>query len=203
MKFIIITFFLISAAIATPIVLNKNVEKNIAQTETITAKQEVSTKDSISWFEKNLDIYIENNLISFNTIEYKHNLTPEIKKELSLNCWLGEFTISDMISEKNLTTINCSKEEESFYKLIFITPKFLAITTYTISENGMPSGSSILYNPKTNTLIELESIIKNANQSHLEGFREYYSETGEYVIEYGKYNVNKGKFDIDSIEHLN
>ena len=203
MKFIIITFFLISVAIATPIVLNKNVEKNIAQTETITAKQKVSIKDSISWFEKNLDIYIENNLIAFNTIEYKNNLTPEIKKELSLNCWLGEFTISDMISEKNLTTINCSNEEKNSYKLIFITPNFLAITTYTISENGMPSGSSILYNPKTNTLIELESIIKNANQSHLEGFREYYSETGEYVIEYGKYNVNKGKFDIDSIEHLN
>lgn len=159
------------------------------------------TQDSISWFDKYLDIYIEEHLFTFSPTKYVHEPTDEVKDELSLECWLGNFTISDMTSDKNLITVNCSNEEQGFNKFIYITPNFFVITLYLTSENGMQYGSSIIYNPEKNTIDKLEGImVTEVSGDRIEGSREHYSDTDEYVIEYGHYNMTTKKFIVEYSE---
>jgi hypothetical protein len=159
------------------------------------------TQDSISWFDKHLNIYIEEHLFTFNPTKYVHEPTKQIKDELSLECWLGNFTISDMTSDKNLITINCSNEEQGFNKFIYITPNFFVITLYLTSGNGMQYGSSLIYNPEKNTLDDLEGImVTEVSTDRIGGSREYYSETDGYVIEYGHYNRFTKKFIVEYSE---
>ena len=154
--------------------------------------------DSISWFEKYLDIYIEKQLFTFSPTKYVSEPTDEVKGELSLDCWLGTFTILDMTSEKNLITINCSKEEEGFNKFIYITPNFFVITLYLTSENGMQYGSSIIYYPDQNKLDKLEGImVTGIHGSRIEGSREKHSYMDGYVIEYGHYDTTIKKFIVE------
>jgi hypothetical protein len=159
------------------------------------------TQDSISWFDKYLDIYIEEHLFTFSLTKYVHEPTDEVKDELSLECWLGNFTISDMTSDKNLITVNCSNEEQGFNKFIYITPNYFLITLYLTSENGMQYGSSIVYNPEKNTIDKLEGImVTEVLGDRIEGLREHYSDTDGYVIEYGHYNRSTKKFIVEYSE---
>lgn len=192
MKFIIITCFVISAVVATPLVLNKNAETPIA------TKQEVSP-DSVSWFETNLNLYIQPDYFPFDPTEYKQPLAPEAKAQLSLECWLGNFTVGDMFKEKDYVKVDFSKED--FTKILFVKENFFVLTMYTNSENGMSSGSSLIYFPKTNTLKELESlIVLNVNDNSLECSKEHFSELDGYVVEHGKYDVYNESFIVEFIE---
>jgi hypothetical protein len=192
MKFIVITLFVISAFIATPLILNKSVETPVVE------KQEV-VKDSISWFEKNLDLYIQADYFSFDPTNYIQELTPEAKAELSLECWLGNFTIGDMFKEKNCVKVDFSKQDVK--KVLFITPTFFVLTSYLISENGMSYGSSLIYSPKTNTLKELESlIVLSVDDNMLQGSKEQFSPVDGYVIERGYYDVIKETFIVEFTE---
>lgn len=158
------------------------------------------TQDSISWFEKHLDIYIEPQLFTFTPTKYVDPPTSDVIGELSLDCWLGTFTISDMTSEKNLITINCSKEEEDFNKFIYITPDYLAITFYTTPNHGVPIGSSIIYQPDQNKVQNLEeTVITKVSENRIEAQREYY-EQGIAVTQYGYYNLAAKKFIVEYTE---
>jgi len=174
--------------------LETKIQAPIHQTST-------ETQDSISWFEKHLDIYIEPQLFTFTPTKYVDPPTDDVIGELSLDCWLGTFTISDMKSEKNLITINCSKEEEGFKKFIYITPDFFVVTLYLTSENGMQYGSSILYRPDQNKIDDLEGImVTGIHGGRVEGSREQYSDMKGYVIEYGYYNLEAKKFIVEYTE---
>ena len=161
----------------------------------------VETQDSLDWFREYLDIYIEKHLFTFSPTKYVNPPTDEVKSILSLDSWLGSFTISDMTSDKNLITINCSNEEQDFNKFIYITPDCFVITLYTVPNHGVPIGSSIIYQPDQNKLQDLEGIvITKVSGNRIEGSREYYSEQEVYVTQYGHYNLESKKFIVDRIE---
>ena len=170
-------------------------------------RKEVSVApDSISWFEKHLDIYIEKHLFTFNPTKYVQEPTDKIKEELSLECWLGNFTISDMTSSKYLIIVDCSNEEKGFNKLIYITPNFFVITLYFTSEDGVQYGSSLVYYPENNTLDKLESIVTYgirgwilSNNNILECSRKKITQDG-FLIEYGQYNTTTKKFVVEYSE---
>lgn len=186
--FFIATYFALPTNIE-----NKQIQDPVVQTATL-------PQDS-TWFEKHLDLYIEEQLFTFAPTKYTQAPTPEVKKELLLDCWLGSFTISDMTSDSNLITVNCSNEEQGFNKFIYITPDYLLVTLYTTSENGMQSGSSIIYYSEQNKLESLEGImITKVAGNILGGSRENYSDTDGYIVEYGHYNVAKKKFAVESTE---
>ena len=178
---------------------NYNVQES--QTQDPIRKEVSVAPDSISWFEKHLDIYIEKHLFTFSPTKYVNEPTDQIKAELSLECWLGNFTISDMRSSKDLIIVDCSNEEKGFNKLIYITPNFFVITLYLTSENGMQYGSSLVYYPEKNTLDKLEGImITEVSGNRIEGSKENYSEMDGYVIEYGHYNTTTKKFVVEYSE---
>jgi hypothetical protein len=183
------------ALIAYVVFPNNNTQETKIQAPT--QQTSVEVKDSISWFEKYLDIYIEPQLFTFAPTKYVNKPTDEVMGNLSLECWLGSFTISDITSDKNLITINCSKEEE-FNKFIYITPNFFVITLYVIPDHGVPIGSSIIYRPDHNKLDDLEGIvITEVSGNRIEGLREHFSEQEVYVTQYGHYDLATKKFIVE------
>lgn len=202
MKYIIIFFLISTAAIVMPNMVGTT-KQSPAETAVDSTKLSLdSTKlavDSISWFEKNLGLYIQEDYFTFDPVYYTQEITPKAKAELSLECWLGTFTISDMFKEKNYLKIDFSNEKVT--KIMYATKTFFVLTSYITSENGMDYGSSLLYDPKTNTLKELESIIihsMNANNT-LECSREQITQDG-FLIEYGHYDVTSKKFVVEFVE---
>lgn len=202
MKFLSLIFLIGGAFFAYAIFPSQSVQE--AQIQVPIQKESTVAQDSISWFDKYLDIYIEEHLFTFSPTKYVHEPTDEVKDELSLDCWLGNFTISDMRSDKNLITVDCSNEEQGFNKLIYITPDFFVITLYLTSENGMQYGSSIIYDPVKNSIDKLEGImVTEVAGNRVEGSREHYSESNPddgYTIEYGYYNVATKKFIVEYSE---
>ena len=199
MKILSLICLIGGAFIAYVVFPNNNIPESKIQAPIHQASTE--TQDSISWFEKYLDIYIEPQLFTFAPTKYVDPPTDDVKGELSLDCWLGTFTISDITSEKNLITINCSKEEEGFNKFIYITPDFFVVTLYLTSENGMQYGSSILYRPDQNKIDDLEGImVTGIHGKRIEGSKESYSDMKGYVIEYGYYNLEAKKFIVEYTE---
>lgn len=156
-KLLSIIFLLGGTLFSSCIFPNQNLQEK--QMQDPTPKETLSIQDSVNWFEKYLDIYIEKHLFTFNPAKYVYEPTEEIKKELSLDYWLGNFTISDMTSDKDLITVDCSNSERGFNKFVYITPDVLIITFYTTSKNGIQNGSSLVYDPSKNTLDKLEGII--------------------------------------------
>lgn len=207
MKTIFIFLFSISVLVATataivfypytPQTTSRNT-KTISVGEKTKSRAELSLDSS--WFDKNLDLYIQADYFSFSTVNYVHRLNPKDKIKISQECWLGNFTVADMTREKNLVKVDFSNEE--FTKILFITPTYFVLTTYSQSENGMSIGSSLLYNPKTNTLKELESIIVLGinNDNSLECSKEQFSPIDGYVIEHGHFNIDKEKFIVEYTE---
>ena len=55
--------------------------------------------DSVSWFEANMDLYIQEDYFTFDPSLYTQGLTREAKEKLLLKQWLGSFTISDMFKQ--------------------------------------------------------------------------------------------------------
>lgn len=197
MRFILIFFFLSTISIAA----TSFFATAASNTPAASAKTEVSLEvsDSASWFERNLDLYIQADYFSFNPVNYTQTLTPEAKAELLQEDWLGTFTISDMIREKNYLKIDFSTEE--FTKVMFITQTYFVLTAYTKSENGMSYGSSLLYSPQTNTLEELESLIVfSVDKNILECSKEHYSDDDGYIVEHGTYDVVKKKLTVEFVD---
>ena len=199
MKLIFIFLFCISTAVATSAIISSFGPSANYASDQVRDSTELSL-DSASWFERNLDLYIQADYFSFDPVNYTQELTPGAKAELSLECWLGNFTVGDMYKEKNCVKVDFSNEEVK--KVLFITPTFFVLTSYLKSENGMSYGSSLLYFPKTNTLKELESIIVfglNDNNS-LECSKEHFSELEGYVVEHGHFNIDTENFIVEFTE---
>jgi hypothetical protein len=196
MKYIIFLFLISTASIVVPNMLKPTMQDSAGSKANTT---KLSPKTDSSWFDKNLDIFIEPDYFSFDPVNYTHKLTPEAKTELSLECWLGKFTISNMVKGKDFLKIDFSNEEIT--KIMFITKTFFVLTSYINSENGMSYGSSLLYNPQKNTLKELESIIVfDINKNTLECSKEHFSEVEGYVIEHGHYNIDDDNFIVEFTE---
>jgi hypothetical protein len=201
MKYILFFFLVSTAAIVMPNMVGQT-KQSPAETAVDSTKLSLdSTKlsvDSMSWFEANLDLYIQEDYFTFDPSLYTKGLTKEAKAELSLACWLGSFTISDMVKAKNYLKVDFSSEEVK--KVMYITKTFFVLTSYTTSGSGMDYGSSLLYDPNTNTLKELESIIVyNINNNTLECSREQITQDG-FKIEYGHYDVPSKKFVVEFVE---
>jgi hypothetical protein len=168
--------------------------------DSVVAKAEttkLSPEPDSSWFEKNLDIYIPADYIPFNPIEYKHALTKGIKDTLGLDDWLGTFTIGDMIRDSTYTMINFSRERNK--KIMFITPTYFVLTSYTDAEKstGITYGSSIIYFPQKNVLQELKTfIVFDALGDTLDGVFEHYEPGEKKHVEYGQYHVYKKTFTL-------
>lgn len=189
MKYIIFFFLISTAAIVVP-----NILKPTKQ-DSVVAKADTTklSPDSVSWFERNLDLYIQSDYFTFDPVYYTQGLTPEAKAELSLECWLGTFTISDMFKEKNCLKVDFSNEQVT--KIMYITKTYFVLTMYSKNESIKSSGSSLLYNPKTNELKKLDSIIVfGVNNNNLECSKESFSEVDGYVIEHGHYNIDEDEF---------
>lgn len=198
MRLIFIFLFCISTAVAATFVFSShNPNKTNVEGQ---VKDSTKLSPDSSWFEKNLDLYIQADYFSFKPVNYTQKLTPEAKAQISLECWLGNFTISDMFKEKNCVKVDFSNKEVT--KVLFITPTYFVLTAYLKSENGMSYGSSLLYNPKTNTLKELESIIVFGinNDNSLECSKEQFSPIDGYVIEHGHFNIDTEKFIVEYTE---
>lgn len=201
MKYIIIFFLISTAAIVMPSMVGKT-KQSPSETAVDSTKLSLDyaklSVDSVSWFEANLDLYIQEDYFTFDPSLYTQRLTKEAKAELSLECWLGSFTISDMFKEKNYLKIDFSNEEVT--TIMYITKTFFVLTSYTTSGNGMDYGSSLLYDPNTNTLKELSSIIVySINNNTLECSREQITQDG-FLIEHGHYDVTRKKFIVEFVE---
>lgn len=197
MKYIIFFFLVSTAAIVMPNMLGQT-KQSPAKATADSTKLYPNSIDSISWFEANLNLYIQADYFTFDPALYTQGLTKEAKAELSLDCWLGSFTISDMFKEKNYLKIDFSASE--FTKVMYITKTFFVLTSYNTSENGMDYGSSLLYEPNTNTLKELGPIIVySINNNSLECSREQITQDG-FLIEHGHYDVSKRKFVVEFVE---
>lgn len=195
MKYILIFFLISTAAIVVPNMLKPTIQNSV-DSKADTTKL---SPNSPSWFETNLDLYIQADYFSFDPVNYTQELAPEAKAELSLECWLGNFTVADMFKEKNCVKVDFSNQEVT--KILFITPTYFVLTMYLKSENGMSYGSSLLYNPKTNDLKELESIIVfGVNNNTLECSKEHFTELEGYVVEHGHYNVDEDNFIVEFTE---
>jgi len=194
MKYIIFFFFISTAAIVVPNMLKPTIQDSVvAKAETT----KFSPEPDSSWFEKNLEIYIPADYIPFNPIEYKHALTKGIKDTLGFDQWLGTFTIGDMIRDSTYTMINFSRERNK--KIMFITPTYFVLTSYTDAEKstGITYGSSIIYFPQKNVLQELKTfIVFDALGDTLDGAFEHYEPGENKHVEYGQYHVYKKTFTL-------
>jgi len=207
MKYIIIFFLISTAAIVMPNMVGKAKQSPVETAVDSTKLSPISTKlsvDSVSWFERNLDLYIQEDYFTFDPALYTQGLTREAKAKLSLQNWLGTFTISDMFKEKNSLTIDFSNDTVT--KVMYITKTFFALTSYTTDEDEVDWGSTLLYDPNTNKLIELESLVTYgirgwilSNNNTLECSRKQITQDG-FRIEHGAYDVTRKKFVVEFIE---
>lgn len=203
MKYNIIFFLLSMAAIVTYRVYGSdtnNPEAKTAQTTKLSPKP----IDSISWFEANMDLYIQEDYFTFDPVLYTQGLTREAKAKLSLQNWLGTFTISDMFKNKNSLTIDFSNDTVT--KVMYITKTFFALTSYTTDKDEVDWGSTLLYDPSTNKLVELESLVTYgirgwilSNNNTLECSRKQITQDG-FRIEHGAYDVPNKKFIVEFVE---
>jgi hypothetical protein len=207
MKYIIFFFLVSTAAIVMPNMVGK-AKQSPAETAVDSTKLSLdSTKlsvDSVSWFEANMDLYIQEDYFTFDPALYTKGLTKEAKEKLSLKQWLGSFTISDMFKEKNSLTIDFSTTEVT--KIMYITKTFFVLTSYTTDKDEVDWGSTLLYDPSTNTLTELESVITYgirgwilSNNDILECSRKQITQSG-FKIEHGSYDVPSKKFVVEFVE---
>ena len=207
MKYIIFFFLVSTAAIVMPNMVGK-AKQSPAETAVDSTKLSLdSTKlsvDSVSWFEANMDLYIQEDYFTFDPALYTKGLTKEAKEKLSLKQWLGSFTISDMFKEKNSLTIDFSTTEVT--KVMYITKTFFVLTSYTTDKDEVDWGSTLLYDPNTNTLTELESVITYgirgwilSNNDILECSRKQITQSG-FKIEHGSYDVPSKKFVVEFVE---
>lgn len=160
--------------------------------------------DSVSWFEANLDLYIQEDYFTFDPSLYTKGLTKEAKAKLSLKQWFGTFTINEMVKAKNSLTIDFSTSEVT--KVMYITKTFFVLTSYTTDKDEVDWGSTLLYDPGTNTLTELESVITYgirgwvlSNNDILECSRKQITQSG-FKIEHGSYDVPNKKFVVEFVE---
>jgi hypothetical protein len=196
MKYIIIFFLISTAAIVMPNMVGK-AKQSPAETAVDSTKLSPDSVISTAWFDTNLDIYIPQEYIPFNPLEYKHALTKGMKDTLGFEYWLGTFTISDMFNENGYTMIDFSKENHK--KIMFITPTYFVLTSYMKADKstGLTYGSSLIYYPKENVLKELEHfIVFEVYGDKLDGAFEHYQLEEEKYIEYGQYGVHDGSFTL-------
>ena len=207
MKYILIFFLVSTAAIVMPSMVGKT-KQSPAETAVDSTKLSLdSTKlsvDSVSWFESNLDLYIQEDYFTFDPSLYTKGLTNEAKAKLSLKQWLGSFTIGDMFKENNSLTIDFSTSEVT--KVMYITKTFFVLTYYSADSDEVDWGSTLLYDPSTNTLTELESVITYgirgwvlSKNDILECSRKQITQDG-LKIEYGSYDVTRKKFIVEFVE---
>lgn len=196
MKYILIFFLVSTAAFVMPKVMTPTTQDPVtAQTD----KVELSPDSAIStaWFETNLDIYIPQEYIPFNPVEYKYALTKGMKDTIGFEYWLGTFTIADMFNENGYTMIDFSKEGHK--KLMFITPTFLVLTSYMDADKstGLTYGATLIYYPEENILQEMENfIVFGVYGDKLDGAFEHYDIGEKKYIEYGQYDVYDGSFTL-------
>ena len=201
MKYIIFFFLVSTAAIVMPNMVGQT-KQSPAETAVDSTKLSLdSTKlsvDSVSWFERNLDLYIQEDYFTFDPALYTQGLTKEAKAELSLKSWLGTFTISDMFKQKNCLKIDFSTNEVT--KVMYITKTFFVLTSYKPDSDEVDWGSTLLYDPSANTLKGLESIIVySINNNTLECSRKQITQDG-FLIEHGSYDVTRKKFVVEFVE---
>jgi hypothetical protein len=207
MKYIFF-FFLVSTSAIVMSNMSIQTKQSPAETAVEIAKLSPdSTKlsvDSVSWFEANMDLYIQEDYFTFDPSLYTKGLTREAKEKLSLKQWLGSFTISDMFKEKNSLTIDFSTAEVT--KVMYITKTFFVLTSYSADSDEVDWGSTLLYDPNTNKLTELESVITYgirgwilSNNDILECSRKVVTQDG-FKIEHGSYDVPSKKFVVEFVE---
>ena len=207
MKYIIFFFLVSTAAIVMPNMVGQ-AKQSPAETAVDSTKLSLdSTKlsvDSVSWFEANMDLYIQEDYFTFDPSLYTQGLTREAKEKLLLKQWLGSFTISDMFKQKNCLKIDFSTTEVT--KVMYITKTFFVLTSYSADKDEVNWGSTLLYDPSKNTLIELESVItygiRGLVLSHNDIFecsRKQITQDG-FKIEYGHYDVTRKKFVVEFVE---
>jgi hypothetical protein len=194
MKYTVVFFVVSTAAIVMYLMVGTGSHATTtAQTTELSSDSLIST----AWFDTNLDIYIPQESIPFNPMEYKYALSKGMKDTLGFEFWLGTFTIADMFNENGYTMINFSNENHR--KFMFITPTYFVLTSYMKADKstGLTYGSSLIYYPKENVLKELENfIVFEVYGDKLEGAFEHYEIGEKHHIEYGQYGVHDESFTI-------
>lgn len=192
MKLIVIISLLglFAATYVSSVDSNSSKETTMDKTE-----EQIEQVQSTNWFEENLDLYIPEEYIAFDSGKYKFSLRETAKDTLGFEYWLGNFTIADMVKHKDYTLVNMSTNNHT--KLMYITSDYFIVTSYMEEEKGtkITYGSSLVYVPEKNELRELDSIIvKGIVNNKPIAVKEHYELDQPHFIENGYYDVMNGEF---------